>query len=112
MTLKEVLSATAHYDDGSTSRIFTGYAAAVAALFMLGEQASFTLLEVTHRLNQVGFRVSDSTVSPRLHELKALGIISDSGPKRACKINHKCKKTWHLAEGARDLLTLKYTHKI
>ena len=105
MTLKEILTVTAHFHDPSNERVFTGYSASIAALFLLGEQLDYTLLEITKRLNQAGWQVSDSTVSPRLHELKELGILRDDGKKRPCRIRFSRKKVWRLAGGARNLLT-------
>ena len=106
MTLKEVLTTTAHYHRDDEQLVFQGLRASVIALFLLGERENYTLLEVTQRLRQARFDVSDSTVSPRLHELKGLGLICDDGPKRPCRENHRLKKTWRLADGARDLVLL------
>jgi hypothetical protein len=106
MTLKEILTVTAHVHNAPQQRYLSGYSASITALFFLGEELDYTLLEVTKRLNQAGWQVGDSTVSPRLHELKALGILRDSGPKRPCRIRLTRKKVWRLTEDARDLVTI------
>src|SRR3954452_15332977 len=106
MNLREALTVTAHFHTLSHDCYLTGYAASIAALFLLGEQFDYTLLEVTRRLNQAGWHVADSTISPRLHELKKLGLLRDDGPKRPCLIRKTRKKSWRLTQHARELVTI------
>lgn len=108
MRIDQALTAIAHYHNDSSQQVFRGLRAAIATLFLLGEVSNYTLLEITNRLNDAGHDVNDSTVSPRLQELKRLGVLSDAGPKRPCGINLRRKKTWSLADGARDLVSITY----
>ena len=109
MTLKQILTVTAHILHPPNQRVIRGYAASIAALFLLGEQIDWTLLEITRRLNQAGWPVTDSTVSPRLSQLKNLGVITDELAKRPCRITMARKKAWGLNDGARELISI--THE-
>jgi hypothetical protein len=100
MDIEQTETAIAHYHDGDNQLFFTGLRASVLAVFLSKHCPDWTLLEITKRLKEVGIDVNDSTISPRLRELGALGLIVDDGPKRPCRVNHRRKKVWRLAEDA------------
>lgn len=106
MDIEQTETAIAHYHDGDNQLFFTGLRASVLTVFLSGLYPDWTLLEITKRLNEVGIDVNDSTTSPRLRELRALGLIVDDGPKRPCRVNHRKKKAWRLVEGAEAKVTI------
>jgi len=109
-TLRELLNAIVEYQHPLEHRVLRGYRAIITGLFLLGEQLDFTISEITVRLNQLGWNISDATTSPRLAELKAIGILNDDLPKRPCRITRARKKRWRLSEGIRELLEVTYTN--
>ena len=101
---------TIHFANAGQEYIFGGLKAAVARALVEHPTRNWTTLEMVAHLREHGFiYATPSVVSPRLNELRVLGIACQGEQKRPCAINRKRKHVWRLADGAAPKITVEVT---
>ena len=99
MRINQADSAVKHFSQSDTQRMLRSHEDTVLELLTAAAPGDLTLKEITQRFNEsTGLGVADSSLCWPLAMLKAKGKITDSRPKRRCRINGILKKVWTLSE--------------
>lgn len=95
MKINQTDTAIRHFHEPHTTRMHRNHEQVALSLLQAAPPDGLTLKELTHRFNEVtGYAVPDSSLCQPLNLLKLKGKVTDTGPKRRCRINGIMKKVW------------------
>jgi hypothetical protein len=91
--------ATEHFHNPATEQLMRNHEEIVFAILSTSKPDEMTLKEIACRFNDwTGYSVPDSSLCSPLNILKAKGKVTDTGSKRACRVNGIRKKVWAVAD--------------
>lgn len=102
MKINQSPTAVSHFHEERTTRMHRNHEEVAFEILEAAAPDGMTLKELTYRFNDLtGYAIPDSSLCQPLNLLKLKGKVTDTGPKRRCRINGIMKKTW-TAVVARD----------
>ena len=100
MRINQSPTAVAHFHEERTTRMHRNHEQIAFEILEQAAPDGMTLKELTCRFNELtGYAIPDSSLCQPLNLLKLKGKITDTGPKRRCRINGIRKKTWTAVVG-------------
>lgn len=99
MKINQSETAVRHFYDPETQRMLRNHEEIVFAILTTAAHGDMTLKEIASRFNEwTGYAIPDSSLCSPLNVLKAKGKITDTRPKRACRVNGILKKVWSVID--------------
>ena len=103
MKIDQSETAVRHFYHPETQRMLRNHEEIVFAILTAAAPGDMTLKEIACHFNEwTGYAVPDSSLCSPLNILKAKGKITDTGTKRACRVNGILKKVWSVIDNPNE----------